>query len=241
MTPETSWAISSNPSTYRWISVRSRFVVRLWFLAKCAATCFGTTAVRHSKQTTIRCRREWRKYLAKISALGAVGVGVSTARPIYRVVGSWDRGSAMSCRAPNTPTVYMSAPAALFIYASAHTLSDPDLLKPKNPSTASTYSRAASAPIAPIHSWRASHVALLPPTGYPFLACVAYGPAPIDRRLLASGGCRGFCVGSGPALEHRNRPHASGGGDIISRPRAFRVLKNTRIAQWWYRVPPVRV
>jgi hypothetical protein len=36
----------------------------------------------------------------------------------------------------------MSAPAALFIYASAYTLSDPDLLKPKNLPAASTYSRA---------------------------------------------------------------------------------------------------
>ena len=51
----------------------------------------------------------------------------------------------------------------------------------------------------------------------PFPACVAYG-----------GG--DSCVGSGPALEHQNRPHSSGGGDIISRPYAFRVLKNTRIA-----------
>jgi hypothetical protein len=155
------------------MSIRSRFVVRPWFLAKCTATCFGTTAVRHSTHTTIRCCREWRKYLAKISALGAVGVGVSIARPIYRVVGSWDRGSAMSCRASNISTVYMSAPAALFICASACTLSDPDLLEPKNPPTASTCGRAAS---VLIHSWRASHMALLPSTGVYWRPVAARAP-----------------------------------------------------------------
>ena len=62
-------------------------------------------------------------------------VHCSTDLPGRGIVGSWDRGSAMSCRASNISTVYMSAPAALFIYASACTLSDPDLLKPKNPST----------------------------------------------------------------------------------------------------------
>jgi hypothetical protein len=41
---------------------------------------------------------------------------------------------------------------------------------------------------------------------------------------------RGSRVGSGPALEHRNRPHPSGGGGVISRPYAFWTLKNTRIA-----------
>ena len=62
----------------------------------------------------------------------------------------------------------------------------------------------------------------------PFPACITYG----------GGGSR---VGSGPALEHRNRPHPSGGGDIISRPCAFWVLKNTRIAWRRRRVPPVRI
>ena len=158
---------------YCWISVQSRFVVRLWFLAKCAAMCFGTTAVRHSTHTTIRCCREWRKYLAKTSALGAVGVGVSIARPIYRVVGSWDRGLVMSCRASNISTVYMSAPAALFIHASTCTLSDPDLLKTKTPSTASACGRAAS---ALIHPWRASHMALLPSTGVHWRPVAAGAP-----------------------------------------------------------------
>jgi hypothetical protein len=68
----------------------------------------------------------------------------------------------MSCQASNISTVYMSVPAALFIYASAYTLSDPDLLKPKNPPAASTCSRAAP---ALIHSWYASHMALLLSTG----------------------------------------------------------------------------
>jgi hypothetical protein len=54
LTSETSQATSSNPSTYRWTSVRSCFVVRLWFLAKCAAACFSTTAVRHSMYITMR-------------------------------------------------------------------------------------------------------------------------------------------------------------------------------------------
>jgi hypothetical protein len=61
----------------------------------------------------------------------------------------------------------------------------------------------------------------------PFPACIAYG----------AGGSR---VGSGPALEHRNRPHPSGGGDVISRPYAFWTSKNTRIARGQRRVPSVR-
>jgi hypothetical protein len=67
----------------------------------------------------------------------------------------------MSCRASNISTVYMSALAALFIYASACTLSNPDLLKPKNPSATSTYSRATP---TLIHSWHVSYMALLPST-----------------------------------------------------------------------------
>jgi hypothetical protein len=63
----------------------------------------------------------------------------------------------------------------------------------------------------------------------PFPACIAHG---------GGGGSR---VGSGPALEHRNRPHPSGGGDIISRPYAFRALKNTRIARRQRWVPTVRI
>jgi hypothetical protein len=35
---------------------------------------------------------------------------------------------------------------------------------------------------------------------------------------------RGSCAGSGPALEHQNRPHPSGGGDILSRSYAFWIL-----------------
>jgi hypothetical protein len=62
----------------------------------------------------------------------------------------------------------------------------------------------------------------------PFPACIAYG----------GGGSR---VGSGPASEHQNRPHPSGGGDIVSRPYAFWVLRNTRIARQRRRVPPVRI
>jgi hypothetical protein len=76
-TSGTLWATSSNPSTYRWTYLRSSFVVRLWPLAKCAAACFGTTAVRHSMQTMIRCWRERRKYLAKTSAWADTGTSMA--------------------------------------------------------------------------------------------------------------------------------------------------------------------
>jgi hypothetical protein len=89
-------------------------------------------------------------------------VHCSTDLPGRGIVGSWDRRSAMSCWASNISTVYMSAPAAFFIYTSAYTLSDPDLLKPKNPSAASTYSCATP---ALIHSWHALYMALLLSTG----------------------------------------------------------------------------
>jgi hypothetical protein len=67
LTSETSRATSSKQSTYRWIYLRSSFVVRSWFLAKCAAAYLGTTAVRHLTHTIIRCRREWRKNLVNVS------------------------------------------------------------------------------------------------------------------------------------------------------------------------------
>ena len=86
LTSETLWATSSNPSTYRWTFARCSFVVRPWFLAKCAAVCFGTTAVRHSTHAMIRCLREWWKYRAKTLARGGVGPGASIARRIYRIV-----------------------------------------------------------------------------------------------------------------------------------------------------------
>jgi hypothetical protein len=50
-------------------------------------------------------------------------------------------------------------------------------------------------------------------------------------------GPAGADVGSGPALEHQNRPHPSGGGDGISRRRGFGALENTRIAPGRHRVP----
>jgi hypothetical protein len=88
LTSETSWATSSNPSTYRWTPARCSFVVRSWFLAKCAAACFGTMAVRHSTHAMIRCLCEWWKYRAKTLARGGVGAGAgaSIARPICRMV-----------------------------------------------------------------------------------------------------------------------------------------------------------
>ena len=57
---------------------------------------------------------------------------------------------------------------------------------------------------------------------------------------IAYGG-RGSCIGSGPALEHQNRPYPSGRGDIISRPYAFWVLKNMRIARRRRQVPPMQI
>ena len=128
----------------------------------------------------------------------------------------------MSCRASNISTVYLSAPAALFIYASTCTPSDPDLLKPKNPSTASACGRAAS---ALIRSRRASHMALLLSTG-------------VHWRPVAAGAS---VWGRAPRWNTKNRPHPSGGGDIISRPYALRAPKDTRIARPQRRVPPARI
>jgi hypothetical protein len=54
-------------------------------------------------------------------------------------------------------------------------------------------------------------------------------------RLIAPGAAS---VGSGPALEHQNRPHPSGGGDDISRPDGFSIPENTRIASRRRRVLP---
>ena len=82
LTSETLWATSSNPSTCRWTSARCSFVVRSWFLAKCAAVCFGTMAVRHPTHTMMRCLCEWWKCRAKILAWGGVGAGASIARPM---------------------------------------------------------------------------------------------------------------------------------------------------------------
>lgn len=74
----------------------------------------------------------------------------------------------------------------------------------------------------------------------PFPADLACGPA-FDRRSVADCLHRGAAsVGSGPALEHQNRPHPSGGGDDISRPYGFSMLKNTRIASGRRRILPAR-
>jgi hypothetical protein len=149
LTSETSRATSSNPSTYRWTSVRSCFVVRLWFLTKCAAACFGTTAVRHSMHVTMRCYCEWTKCLAKTSALG--GVGTSIARLICRAIGCrivgrcYLVGLRMSPRSGYGSTDYMSTPPSVSTYASTYTASDPSLPQPKNSPAASTCDRAAPA------------------------------------------------------------------------------------------------
>jgi hypothetical protein len=74
----------------------------------------------------------------------------------------------------------------------------------------------------------------------PFPAGLACSPA-FDRRSVA--GCLhpgAASVGLGPALEHQNRPHPSGGGDDISRPYGFSMLKDTRIASGRRRVLPAR-
>jgi hypothetical protein len=130
LTSETSRATSPNPSTYRWTSARCSFVVRPWFLAKCAAVCFGTTAVRHSTHAMIRCLREWRKYRAKTLASGGVGAGAAIARPICRIVRLWavlassvDR---MPLRSGCGCSDYMSGLSTAYPYTYGHTSPHPN-------------------------------------------------------------------------------------------------------------------
>ena len=61
------------------------------------------------------------------------------------------------------------------------------------------------------------------------------------RWLTACNRGRLLLWGRGPALEHRTRPHPSGGGDDVSRPCGFSIPKNTRIASGRCRIPPARI
>jgi hypothetical protein len=217
LTSETSWATSSNPSTYCWTPARCSFVVRSWFLAKCAAVCFGTMAVRHSTHAMIRCLCEWWKYRVKTLAWGGVGAGASIARPMdlpdrmaagcYRCV-----GCRISLRSGYGCSGYMSMLPTTCLCTYGYTSSYPN---PSEPYT-----------IPP----------LPPPTTAPRLRLsVSGGPYMWLRLLLVPGAAS---VGSGPVLEHQNRPHPSGGGIDTSRPYGFSMLKNTRIASGRCRIPP---
>jgi hypothetical protein len=151
---------------------------------------------------TMRCCCECTKYLAKTSPLG--GTGASIARSIYRAMGSWDGivSSGFEC-------LYGLGTALLIVC----------LRRPLSPSIPMPAPIPRPIPTPPnLKTLRLP----LPATAALYLRLSVSGVHRMRRR--------GSRVGSGPALEHQNRPHPSGGGDILSRPYAFWVLKNTRIA-----------
>ena len=135
----------------------------------------------------------------------------------YHRVGRW-----MFLRSGYGCSDYVSMLSTTCLYTYDHTSSHSNLSEPYDSPSASTCNHATP---AHIHFRRTSRVALLS-TDVRWL--IAYTPGRPS-------------VGSGPALEHQNRPHPSGGGDDISRACGFWMLKNTRIASERYRIPPARI
>jgi hypothetical protein len=157
-----------------------------------------------------RCLCEWWKYRAKTLARGGVGAGASIARRIYRIV--WLRvGIAVS-----VAECFCGLGTGVLIVCLC-------------------YLPPASAPTAtPRLTPTSLNLVRFPLCLYLRPRYARACPFPAD---LAPGAAS---VGSGPALEHQNRPHPSGGGDDISRPCGFSMLKNTRIAPGRRRILPAR-
>jgi hypothetical protein len=182
-------------------------------------------AVRHSTHAMIRCLCEWWKYRVKTLARGGVGAGASIARRIYRIV--WLRvGIAVSV----AECFYGLGTGVLIICLY--------YLPPASAPTATPRLNPTSLNLIRFPLWL--HLRPCYARACPFPADLACGSA-FDRtfggRLLTP---EAASAGSGPALEHQNRPHPSGGGDDISRPRGSSMLKNTRIAPGRRRIPPAR-